>query len=134
MDGRLMTDVVRWKFQDLRTNEVHTVEINPNEMTGFAFGRSFGSWGRLADGRMAGLMSSRDPAPFSFGGIVRTQTHHDSLIDWQQRPGKVRVTDHLDRVFEIMIRSLDMTDRTLTAANRWRFTYSFDCLLLRRIA
>lgn len=129
-----MTDVVRWRFQDLRTNEVHTVQLNPNKMAGLNFSRSL-EWGsRTTDGRPTGLMSSRDPQSFSFGGVVRTQSHHDSLIDWQKRPGKVRVTDHLGRVFDVMIRSLDLTDRTLTASNRWRFSYQFDCLLLRRIA
>lgn len=129
-----MTNVVRWQFQDLRTNEVHTVALNPNKMSGLTFGRSI-EWGSgTADGRPVGLMSSPDPTPFSFSGIVRTKTHHDTLVDWQKRPGKVRVTDHLGRAFEVMIRSLDMTDRTQTATNAWRMSYQFDCLLLRRIA
>ena len=129
-----MTDVVRWQFQDLATNQVHIVSLNPNKMSGLTFGRSIEWASGTIDGRPVGLMSSPDPTPFTFGGVVRTQSHHDTLIDWQKRPGKVRVTDHLGRVFEVMIRSLDMTDRTLTANNRWRFAYQFDCLLLRRIA
>lgn len=129
-----MTNVVRWTFQDLSTNEVHTVELNPNQMTGLTFSRQFQSWGRLADGRAVGTMTNREPAQFQFGGVVRQKEHHDSLIDWQKRPGRVRVTDHLGRVFDVMIRSLDLTDRTLTANNRWRFRYQFNCLLLRRVA
>ncbi len=136
MDGRLMAaNVVRWKFKDMRTNEVYTVEINPNEMSGFRFPREidFAPY-RSSYRGVVGVKAPRRPVDWSFGGVVRSETHHDKLIDWQKRPGKVRITDHLGRVFEVMIRSLDMVDRRPAGEDTWRFRYTFSCLLLRRIS
>lgn len=125
-------NVVRWRFQDMLTNEVHTVEINPNQMGNFVFPKAF-DFGSYAGGRMLGVRQNRQPLDWPFSGVVRTETHHDALIDWQRRPGKVRITDHLGRTFEAMIQSLDLKDRRPTGDNTWRFTYTFNCLLLRRI-
>jgi hypothetical protein len=122
-------DVVRWRFQDMLTNEIHTVELNPNQMSGYLFPKSF-EW--AGGSRKQGVRVPRQPLDWTFGGVVRTEGHHDSLIDWQRRAGKVRITDHLGRTFEAMIRSLDMRDRKPAGDNTWRFEYTFNCLLLRR--
>lgn len=125
-------NVVRWSFQDMETNDVYVVELNPNTMSGFTFSRSF-RWARSGT-RAAGLMDNRQPGNFQFGGVVRSESHHDALIEWQKRGGKVRITDHLGRVFEVMIKSLAMTDRRPAGSDTWRFQYQFDCLFLRRTA
>lgn len=126
-------DVVRWKLQDMLTNEVHTVELNPNEMGGYLFPKSF-EFGVFGGGRVRGMRAPRQPLEWTFGGVVRTETHHDSLINWHDRAGKVQVTDHLGRTFEVMIRSLEMKDRRPAGNDTWRFQYVFNCLLLRRTA
>jgi hypothetical protein len=125
-------DVVRWKFQDVLTNEVYTVEINPNQMGGYVLPKRF-EFATYGGARVRGVRSPAQPLEWTFGGVVRTETHHDSLIDWQRRSGKVRITDHLGRTFEAMIRSLDMKDRKPAGDDTWRFEYTFNCLLLRRI-
>lgn len=121
-------NVVRWKFLDVRTNEEHTVELNPNTASSYRFDNQFDFAGNR------GVRGRRNPVEWTFGGVVRKQGHHDSLIDWQRHPGKVRVTDHLGRTFEVMIRSLDMRDRRPAGDDTWRFEYTFNCLLLRRVA
>jgi hypothetical protein len=128
-----MTDVVRWVFQDMETNETYRVEINPNEMSGYVFPKSF-NFARYGSGRLRGVQGRREPLDLTFGGVVRTKTHHDRLLEWQRKPGKVRVTDHLGRTFEMMIKSVDMIDRRPTGSTTWRFRYTFNCLLLRRVA
>lgn len=125
--------VVRWQLEEVETDEVVTLELNPNEMASYTFPREF-EFAKNDDSRMRAVKARRAPLSWSFGGVVRTQAHHDLLVEWQQKPGKVRVTDHLGRTFEVMMSSLDMRDRRATLANSWRFTYTFNCLLLRRIA
>jgi len=127
-----VSNVVRWIFQDLETNETYQVELNPNEMSSYMFSKGF-DFAHYGTGRVRGVQSRREPVDLTFGGVVRTKSHHDALIEWQQKPGKVRVTDHLGRTFEMMIRSLDMLDRRPTGTNSWRFRYTFNCLLLRRV-
>lgn len=139
-----MPNVVRWRFKDMRTDEIYTVEINPNEMGSYGFSRviDFALHSRddshhsesTRQARVLGVKAPRQPVDWTFGGVVRSETHHDKLIDWQKRPGKVRVTDHLGRTFEVMMKSLDMTDRRPAGDDTWRFRYTFNCLLLRRVA
>lgn len=129
----MAVDVKRWKFQDMETGEVHTVELNPNQMSGYLREKSY-DFASYNATRVRGVRSNPKPVDLSFGGVVRQESHHDSLIGWQRRPGKVRVTDHLDRTFEVMISSLEMVDRRPAGDNTWRFRYTFSCLLLRRIA
>lgn len=137
-------NVVRWQLKDMRTDEVHTVEINPNEMGSYLHDKAFDfapyrlhsprSSAPRRSARVVGVRAPRQPVDWTFGGIVFTKSHHDALMDWYDRPGKVRVTDHLGRTFEVMMRSLEMLDRRQTPSNAWKFKYTFNCLLLRRVA
>ena len=124
--------VLRWVFQDVDSGERYTVEINPNQMSGYHLEKSF-DWASHAGGRMRGVKADATPKEYSFGGVVRRKSHHDALVGWQKHPGKVRVYDHLGRTFEVMIKSLDMTDRRPVGDDTWRFQYTFNCLLLRRL-
>lgn len=124
--------VIRWQLRDMLTNEKHTVEINPNEMGSYIHDKSF-DFAKYKSRRVVGVRAPRQPIEWTFGGIVFRKDHHDSLVDWHDRSGKVRVTDHLGRTFEVMIKSLEMLDRRQTGSNAWRFKYRFNCLLLRRI-
>lgn len=125
-------NVVRWKLQSLETGEIYTVEINPNQASSYIFAKSF-EFAKHDDARMRGVQASRAPQDWSFGGVVRSKSYHDALIGWERRPGKIRVTDHLGRTFEVMVRSLDLLDRRPSGDDTWRFTYTFNFLMLRRI-
>lgn len=124
--------VIRWRLQEMETGEAYTVEINPNQMGNYVFPKSF-EFALYGGSRVRGIRSAREPMEWTFGGVVRAKTHHDALIHWEKKPGKVRITDHLGRTFEVMIRSLDMKDRRPSGDDTWRFQYTFNCLLLRRI-
>lgn len=123
---------LRWQFQDMNTYEIYIVELNPKQASSHRLAKAFDS-ARHGGQRMRMTKTASQPTDWTFGGVVRSHTHHDALIDWQKRPGKVRVTDHLGRTFEVMMRSLEMTDRRPAGDNTWRFEYTFNCLLLRRI-
>lgn len=124
--------VVRWIFEEVETGATYTVEINPNEMESWLYSKDI-SWSKHGS-RMAGIEARRGPVAETFSGIVRSKSHHDALIAWQKKPGKLRITDHLGRVFEVMAEAVDMIDRRPTGANAWRFHYTFRCQVLRRIA
>lgn len=128
-----MPDVVRWIFEEVETSETYTVEINPNEASSHRFGRELLPAPR-GGGRTLAFQTARQPLDWTFSGVVRAESHHDELIEWQKKPGKVRVTDHLGRTFEVMMRAVDMIDRRPSGDNTWRFQYNFSCLLLRRIS
>lgn len=124
---------VRWQFEDMLTSEVYTVELNPKEADTFRFAKSF-EFSLEGGDRVRSMRQPRQPISWNFGGVVRSETHHDALISWQKRPGKVRVTDHLGRTFEVMMQGLDLQDRRPAGNDTWRFRYTFSCLILRRIA
>lgn len=127
--------VVRWIFQEVSTGTTHTVEINPNKASSPMLPKTLTFSSRLdSAGRIAGVSEKVRPKDWTFEGVIFTQTHHDALIEWAKKPGKVRITDHLGRTFEVMMQKIQVTDRRPTPLNDWRFTYSFACLVLRRIA
>lgn len=125
-------ETVRWTFEDLETSETWIVPINPNEATSHRPLKEL-SYGIGHDGRVRTRQRAPQPVEWSFGGVIRTQEHHDLLTEWSKKPGKLRVTDHLGRTFEIMISSIEIEDRTPTPSVPWRLRYTMNALLLRRI-
>jgi len=127
--------VVRWQLEEMATSTVHTVEVNPNQMSGYLPDKSFTFSSRVdAAGRVAGVRGKTRPAGFTFEGVIFTETHHDALLEWAGKAGKIRITDHLGRVFEVMTQGVKLVERKPTPLRAWRFTYVFDCMLLRRIS
>jgi hypothetical protein len=126
-------NVVRWLLQEVETGDSYTVEFNPNKASSYRGARSF-DFTRGVGGRVRSFKSQDGPVPWTWGGVIQSKAHHDALEAWGKKKGKVRVTDHLGRTFEVMMKGARISDRRQTGANAWRFTYEMDCLLLRRIA
>ena len=125
--------VVRWRLEEMATGETYTVEFNPNTATTHRGPRNIEFTPGL-DGVPRGIKTPSEPTPWTRGGVVMTKAHHDALERWGKKKGKVRVSDHAGRTFEVMMKGARITDRRQTASNPWRFTYEMDCLILRRVA
>ena len=127
--------IVRWRFEDPATSEVWHVPINPKEMSSPTSPRSmryaFGSyWG--VD-RIRGIDKPSGVTEWSFGGVLLTKEHYDSLLEWAQKLTVVRITDHLERTFEVIITRFDPIERLPTATRAWRVDYTMTCLLLKEV-
>lgn len=125
--------VVRWILEDPLLDETYEMHLNPNEATNFRKSKALEHAVGL-QGRVSSKAAPPRPVDWEFGGVIRTEAHHDELIRWQKKPNKLRVTDHVGRTFEIMLRAIEIKDRTPTPTTPWRFTYTMRTMLLRRIS
>lgn len=133
--------VLRWVFEDLEAAETYTHPINPRE-AGSPFpvrSLTFAQGAAWMD-QDTGIQRTRvfeapaAPVDWQFGGVIRTQEHHDELLRWSKKSNEVRVSDHLGRTFEVIIKSFRPVERRATPATPWRMTYTMQTLVLRRLA
>jgi hypothetical protein len=127
---------VRWVFHEVDTGATYTVPINPDSMTSpFPERQMSTSYGSRSGGTR--LRTNEHPSAakeWEFGGVIRTQAHHDALAAWAHKPGRVNVSDHLGRTFQVVFQSFEPTDRSPTPNTPWRLRYAMTALVLRRIA
>lgn len=128
---------VRWTYEHVDTGDVYTFPINPKSMTSPL---PTGVAGTPAAGVRAGTTATTvdvrrgAPVNWSFAGSIRTQAQHDAMKAWNERSGKVLVTDHLGRTFECFLQDFEATERKTNrvAPDRWQYTVK--ALLLRQSA
>lgn len=128
--------VTRWVLTDPTVPESWTMPINPDSMSS-PFGTremstSYGSL--LGQRRLRTFLTPASAVQWEWSGVIRTKEHHDALEAWSRKPGKVHVTDHLGRTFEVLIASFEPTDRRPTPNVPWRLRYTMKTMLLRRIS
>lgn len=124
-----------WTFKDTTTDEVWAMPINPDSMTSPERQRNlqFGIAGRFFPDRIVTYATPSDATEWSFGGVIRTQAHHDALMDWASRRVPVEVSDHLGRTYRVVITKFDVTDRKPTKSVSWRLRYQINTRIVRRI-
>lgn len=132
---------VRWVLTHVETGDSWTMPINPNSMSSPHQDRQLATaYGTKAVAGVGGgerIRTFRTPSPakeWTFGGVIRTKEHYDALEEWAKKSGKVRITDHLGRTFEVLIQSFQPEDRKPMATVTWRLTYQMSTLLLRRVS
>lgn len=129
----------RWTFVDPIADETWVMPINPNTATSPFVAKNI-TTAQGADLDSHGIHRTRmfqapsAPTSWQFGGVIRTKEHHDELLRWAGKANIVRVTDHLQRTFIVLLQKLDVTDRTPTASTSWRMTYTMTALVLSRVA
>jgi hypothetical protein len=134
--------VQRWTLQDPATAESWTFQFNPNQMTSVHAPKSLTIFSnapvynpatepRAGMGRV--FQRSDEPYEWSFSGVIREQEHHDDLIYWTRKTGKLVITDHFGRQFTIRLLALDLNERRPTARRAWRFEYTVKALMYGQI-
>lgn len=128
------TATLRWTFTDASVPETFTVPINPNEMGPTYDPREFdhtpGANGVVA----LFLKASKTPKEWTFGGVIRTQEHHDELTRWAAKKKKIQIGTHLGQTFEVLIQAFNPEDRQPTATVPWRMKFQMTCLVLRQVS
>lgn len=125
--------MTRWTFTDPVAGDTHIFERNPREMTTPYLPQETTAMAQTADGLTRAHRVSRKPSAWSFTGDIRTQAHHDALLDWSKRPNRIHVADHLGRTFEILPVGLDVQEQRPNKHTDWRFTYTFKTLMYGEI-
>lgn len=127
--------VIRWTLRDRETNQVVRLAFNPNEASPPTIPRNFRfASGTSIDGRRIRAMAQPpSPTDWTFGGVILDKAAHDVLESWAERDTIVRITDHLSRTFEVVLRSFEFKERRPTPLRPWRGTYTMTCFFLKEI-
>lgn len=121
--------VVRWIFHDMVTAETVTLPYNPNGMTSPFLQQTTATTPiSPIDGQIRAIRPKAPPREWKFTGFLRSQAHHDLLLDWGGRKGRMQVTDHLGRTFEIRFVEFVVDEKKPTKKTGWRLTYTMRCL------
>lgn len=128
--------VVRWTFVDPETSETWTVPVNPNHMSSVESTRNiktaYGS--RRLQNRIRTIVRPPSITEMTFGGVIYTEDHYETLVSWSKKTGPIRITDHLGRTFEVIMKAFDPKDRRPKPGREWRLTYEMHALVLGRIS
>ncbi|NUS01910.1 MAG: hypothetical protein HOV97_05025 [Nonomuraea sp.] len=130
----------RWTFTDPVGGTSWTTPINPNQASSPFPTRSLqlapSNWADVGRGlqRLRVFEAPPQPVEWQFGGVLRTKEHHDALRSWAKKSNEIRVSDHLGRTFEVIIKSFRPVERRPTPTVSWRMTYTVTALVLRRVA
>lgn len=100
----------RWKFETLDGTQTYSFHVNPNSMTSPIPNRSV-EWDYAAapngDGSgpvgYSGKRAARQPHPWEFGGIIRSQDQFSAFLLWLNKKTWIRLTDHLGRTYVVRL-------------------------------
>lgn len=124
----------RWMFTDSSVPETWTHPINPNTMSS-PYQTREGDHSAGRHNTVAVFVgAAKAPKEWSFGGVIRTQAHHDQLDRWARKKKVITVSTHQSEVFEVILTSFEPEDRRPTPTVQWRMKYQMKALVLRRVA
>lgn len=125
----------RWVLRDTVTNETYTFSQNPSTVTSFE--PAYQTETEVRSGRDARILAQRQrPAPteWSFGGKYRTSEIYDALESWCSRSNLLELTDHLGRVFQLVLTEFIPEEFPPTKKIAWWGTYEVKGKLIRRVS
>lgn len=126
---------MRWQLHDLVADETYTFKHNPKVMTSMAPPHQTKSMARAIDGKVRGLRTPDHPFVWSFSGKVRNKSEYDTLLAWSRRPNRLRLTDHVGRVHDVLPQKFSATPVEKSGmGDPWLFEYTIETLYLRRVS
>lgn len=120
-----MPGVLRWKFKDLKTNEVWTVPLNPDNMTSPYPQRKYVYNSTTAGpaGTTVTHEAHSDPVSWQFSGQILDRDHFDKLLYWSRKKNRIQITDHYGRIFIVLLDQFNVLPKR-AYGKPWRHTYT----------
>jgi hypothetical protein len=128
--------VTRWSINDPVAGDSFRFARNPSAMSSVSQPhRTTSHRASPVDGKIRAMRAPDQPFLWQFTGKVRTDLEYKHLLEWSERRNRVRITDHLGRVHEVLIQGFEATPVERSGnGNGWLFTYTVKTLYFRRIA
>ena len=127
--------VVRWVLDDPITSASFTFPLNPKEMGGLdgARKKQVGS-GTPVEGRMRIWAEPQQVWEWQFSGELFEQTSYDAFNTWVAKDYPVELTDHMGRVWSLLMVDFAPEPKIPTRRHPVRWTYVMRTLVLGRVA
>lgn len=125
----------RWRLKNAARSLDWTMPINPNSMSSPHYQRgTIGYSVSPVDAHVRAFRPSLKAFEWQFGGVIRTQEHHDTLRDWCGYTERITLTDHLDRTWRVRLFSFEPEERRPTPSVPWRFRYVVRAYMYGRVS
>lgn len=137
--GGVVIPTQRWLFQEISAAgtivDSYNVPINPITMDAFPLERRLQTaWpAKNVQDRMRSFATPQPSPTWSFGGSIRTQAHYDALREWARKDNVVRVTDHMNRSFELILSQFKPDRKAGKRRGDYRMKYQMTAQFLRRL-
>jgi hypothetical protein len=132
--------VNRWTLVDPATDEEWEFPLNPNQMTSphppknhQIFARGIGNNSSSSNGISRVLAFRQQPYEWSFSGAIRDEQQYQDFLTWTRKTGRLELTDHFLRTWQIRIDSVDLEEQRPTARRSHRFTYTVKAIIYGRV-
>ena len=120
-----MSGVVRWLFEDLTDNTSYEFEINPNDGGSPQFKKTITYQSTLAGNPLI-FEGADEVKTTQVTGTLRSQSQHDTLVNWFEKRHLIRLTDDLGRTYMIYITAYEPKRvRAATAPYKHTYTLSY---------
>lgn len=127
--------MMRWRFRDVRTGDLFTMDRNPRAMDSPV--RQQKSQSELSPQGVVRVLRSPVAAfPWTFTGRCYSKAEQDALRAWAGRD-QIAVRDHIGREHLVIPQGLSATPVAAQhngAGNPWLYEYTFKSTYLRRLS
>lgn len=122
--------VVRWRFEDPLSLEVHTFEINPSEGGSPSFSKQFQTQNTSAPDGKTLIFEGRDTVQrLEFEGTILSEDEYNTFAEWFDKRRQIKIIDDLGREFWVLIESFSPT-RVRAASRPWKHTYKVTAIIV----
>lgn len=122
--------VVRWTFYDPILLETWTFDINPNTGGSPSFEKKINYESTTApDGKTLIYEGTDEVQTIEWSGVILSQGHYETYIDWWQKRRQILLTDDLGRQFWIYIKTFT-PKRVRSALYPWKHDYDVRAVIL----
>lgn len=122
--------VVRWRFEDPVTAEVHTFSINPSEGGSPSFAKTFMTESTSAPDGKTLVMEGRDQVQrLSFSGTLLTEDDYNTFVEWFSKRRQIKITDDLSREYMVVFEAFT-PNRQRAASRPWKHSYSVSAIIV----
>jgi len=124
----------RWVISDVAGSTSYQMVRNPKTMGSPIRTHRTTTTPVGIDGRRRGVRAPDLPGQWSFAGRLRSKAEYDALLGWANYQARVRITDHLGRLHEVMPLAFEPVPVPRSGeGNPWLFDYTFKALYVRRV-
>lgn len=122
--------VVRWTFYDAAESETYEFEVNPREGGTPSYRKNIVYQNTLAPGGRTLIFEGADePMKLSWAGVILTQEHHETFVDWYYKRHQILLTDDLSRQYTVYISAYE-PKRERSALHPWKHSYTMEATIL----
>lgn len=122
--------VTRWIFEDPSASETYTWEINPRDGGSPQYEKTINYQNTTApDGKTVIFEGLDKPLELEWSGVILSQDHYETLIEWFEKRRQIKLTDDLGRIYWVYITAF-LPSRRRAVGRPYKHDYTMKATVL----